>query len=394
MPWTTSTTDALLEAVSIGSGKLGCPWRRMHLANLNAPSRWLSDIFGGPPLKGNSFLHACCAAWNPPDRGLTPDCGLMFSWPPAVGSGKFGTPWERMQSEKASPVLTRAAVVELGLFDDPHAASAATQLVAASAAGRRAPDLLDIVASRLYSGPRNSAVTLLCDCYVRCGILTWTMRVLVVEDHPRLAETVATVLRREGMAVDIAFDGREALNRAALTNYDVVVLDRDLPGVHGDEVCRAIVAEGNSAVLMLTAAGAVEDRVRGLGLGADDYLPKPFHIAELIARVRAVGRRSRRAVPPTLAYRDLTLDTSLRLVTRSGRPVALSPKEFAVLEVLLGAEGAVVSTEEILERAWDDATDPFTNAVRMTVSRLRAKLGEPPVIQTVTPVGYRIGEAL
>ena len=218
------------------------------------------------------------------------------------------------------------------------------------------------------------------------------MRVLVVEDHPRLAETVATVLRREGMAVDIAFDGREALNRAALTSYDVVVLDRDLPGVHGDEVCRAIVAEGNSAVLMLTAAGAVEERVKGLGLGADDYLPKPFHIAELVARVRAVARRSPRTVPPTLAYGDLTLDTSQRLVTRSGMPVALSPKEFAVLEVLLGAQGAVVSTEQILERAWDDATDPFTNAVRMTVSRLRAKLGEPPVIQTVTPVGYRIGE--
>jgi DNA-binding response OmpR family regulator len=218
------------------------------------------------------------------------------------------------------------------------------------------------------------------------------MRVLVVEDHPRLAETVATVLRREGMAVDIAFDGREALNRAALTSYDVVVLDRDLPGVHGDEVCRAIVAEGSSAVLMLTAAGAVEERVKGLGLGADDYLPKPFHIAELVARVRAVARRSPRAIPPTLAYGDLTLDSSQRLVTRGGTPVALSPKEFAVLEVLLGAQGGVVSTEQILERAWDDATDPFTNAVRMTVSRLRAKLGEPPVIQTVTPVGYRIGE--
>jgi DNA-binding response OmpR family regulator len=202
---------------------------------------------------------------------------------------------------------------------------------------------------------------------------------------------VAKVLRREGMAVDVAFDGREALERARLIVYDVVVLDRDLPVVHGDDVCRALVSEGQNTVLMLTAAGTIEDRVQGLGIGADDYLPKPFHIAELVARIRALGRRSSRALPPTLTYQDLTLDSSQRLVTRAGEPVALSPKEFAVLELLLGAQGTVVSTEEILERAWDDATDPFTNAVRMTISRLRAKLGEPQVIQTVTPVGYRIG---
>jgi DNA-binding response OmpR family regulator len=214
------------------------------------------------------------------------------------------------------------------------------------------------------------------------------MRVLVVEDHPRLAETVATVLRREGMAVDIAFDGREALGRVALADYDVVVLDRDLPGVHGDEVCRAMVADGRpSRVLMLTAAGAVEDRIEGLGIGADDYLPKPFHLAELVARVRALSRRSRPALAPTLAYGDLELDSARHQVTRGGRPVALSPKEFAVLELLLGAEGAVVSSEQMLERAWDDAVDPFTNTVRMTVSRLRAKLGDPPVIETVVPVG-------
>lgn len=218
------------------------------------------------------------------------------------------------------------------------------------------------------------------------------MRVLVVEDHPRLAETVATVLRREGMAVDIAFDGREALNRAALTTYDVVVLDRDLPGVHGDDVCRSLVADGcPSAVLMLTAAGKLEDRVAGLDIGADDYLPKPFHIVELVARIRALSRRSRVALPPTLIHGDLQLDSSRRVVTRAGRPLAVSPKEFAVLELLLGAQGAVVSTEDILARAWDDAVDPFTNTVRMTVSRLRAKLGDPPVIETVTPVGYRIG---
>jgi DNA-binding response OmpR family regulator len=219
------------------------------------------------------------------------------------------------------------------------------------------------------------------------------MRVLVVEDHPRLAETVAKVLRREGMAVDLAFDGREGLERARLTNYDVVVLDRDLPEIHGDDVCRSLVAESRTAVLMLTAAGGIEDRVEGLGIGADDYLPKPFHLAELVARIRALARRSRRAVPPVLSYGDLILDSTRRQVVRSGSPIVLSPKEFAVLELLLGSQGAVVSTEEILERAWDDATDPFTNAVRMTISRLRAKLGEPPVIQTVTPIGYRIGDA-
>ncbi len=218
------------------------------------------------------------------------------------------------------------------------------------------------------------------------------MRVLVVEDHPRLAETVATVLRREGMAVDIAFDGREALGRVALADYDVVVLDRDLPGVRGDEVCRAMVADGRpSRVLMLTAAGSLEARIEGLGIGADDYLPKPFHLAELVARIRALSRRSRPALAPTLVYGDLELDSARHRVTRAGKLVALSPKEFAVLELLLGADGAVVSSEQMLERAWDDAVDPFTNTVRMTVSRLRAKLGDPPVVETVTPVGYRIG---
>ncbi|HUE25898.1 MAG TPA: response regulator transcription factor [Solirubrobacteraceae bacterium] len=219
------------------------------------------------------------------------------------------------------------------------------------------------------------------------------MRVLVVEDHARLAATVASVLRREGMAVDVAFDGREALARASITTYDVIVLDRDLPVVSGDEVCRSLVADGYpSAVLMLTAAGTLDDRVAGLGIGADDYMAKPFALAELIARIRALGRRSRRAVPPVLVYRDLELDPAHRSVTRAGRPVALGAREFALLELLLGAQGAVVSTEELLERAWDDAVDPFTNVVRMTISRLRAKLGDPPVIETVTPVGYRIGD--
>jgi DNA-binding response OmpR family regulator len=220
------------------------------------------------------------------------------------------------------------------------------------------------------------------------------MRVLVVEDHPRLAETVATVLRREGMAVDVAFDGREALDRVCLTTYDVVVLDRDLPSVHGDDVCRSLVAAGcSSTILMLTAATTLEDRIEGLGIGADDYLPKPFHLAELVARIRALSRRSRSPRAPTLIHGDLQLDSTQRRVTRAGEPVALSAKEFAVLELLLDARGSVVSSEEILERAWDDATDPFTNTVRMTISRLRAKLGDPPVIHTVTPVGYRITDS-
>jgi DNA-binding response OmpR family regulator len=217
------------------------------------------------------------------------------------------------------------------------------------------------------------------------------MRVLVVEDHPRLAHAVASVLRREGMAVDLVFDGREALERTRLTDYDVVVLDRDLPVVHGDDVCRSLAANGCAAtVLMLTAAGTLEDRVQGLGIGADDYLPKPFHLAELVARIRALARRSRRPLPPRLVHGDLVLDSARRQVTRAHRPVELGAKEFSLLETLLGAQGAVVTSEELLERCWDDATDPFSNVVRMTVSRLRAKLGAPPVIETVAPVGYRI----
>jgi DNA-binding response OmpR family regulator len=217
------------------------------------------------------------------------------------------------------------------------------------------------------------------------------MRVLVVEDHPKLATAVGTILRREGMAVDVVFDGDEALAHLAANSYDVVVLDRDLPGVHGDDVCRSLVADGcETRVLMLTAAGAVEDRVEGLGLGADDYLAKPFAVAELVARIRALYRRSRPALPPTLVHGELQLDPAHRTVTRAGRPVALSDKEFGVLERLLRAQGAVVSSEQLLEGVWDEFANPFTNAVKMTISRLRAKLGDPPVIETVSPVGYRI----
>jgi DNA-binding response OmpR family regulator len=217
------------------------------------------------------------------------------------------------------------------------------------------------------------------------------MRVLLVEDHVELAETVATGLRREGMAVDVALDGDDALAHLALTDYDVLVLDRDLPGVHGDQICRSMVAERrNGRILMLTASGSIEDRVGGLSLGADDYLPKPFAFAELVARVRALGRRAGAASPPALVHGDVRVDPATRLASRGGERLALSPKEFAVLEYLLGAAGRVVSAEELLERVWDENADPFTTTVKVTIRRLRAKLGEPPLIETVTHGGYRI----
>lgn len=219
------------------------------------------------------------------------------------------------------------------------------------------------------------------------------MRVLVVEDFEILARTLGTGLRREGMAVDVVLDGAAALEHLAVNRYEVVVLDRDVPGVHGDEVCRQIVAEhSQSRVLMLTAASTVRQRVDGLGLGADDYLPKPFDFSELVARIRALGRRSTTALPPTLESGDITLDPNRRVVRRAGRVVDLSPKEFAVLECLLASGGRLVSAEELLERVWDEAADPFTTAVKTTIRRLRAKLGDPPVIHTVREGGYRIGQ--
>jgi DNA-binding response OmpR family regulator len=219
------------------------------------------------------------------------------------------------------------------------------------------------------------------------------MRVLVAEDFEVLAETIGSGLRREGMAVDVVLDGPSALTRIAITRYDVVVLDRDLPGVHGDEVCRRIIAEGTeSRILMLTAASALKDRVEGLDLGADDYLSKPFDFPELVARVRALSRRSTPLAPPTLEVGDLTLDRGRRTAFRAGRRLELSPKEFSVLECLMSSSGLVISSEELLERVWDEATDPFTTTVKTTVRRLRAKLGNPPVIHTVREAGYRIGD--
>ncbi|MEV4710328.1 response regulator transcription factor [Micromonospora sp. NPDC049374] len=216
------------------------------------------------------------------------------------------------------------------------------------------------------------------------------MRVLLVEDEQPLAGYIAAGLRKHGCAVDVAMDGQTALEKLDLTPYDVVVLDRDLPVVHGDTVCRRLAERGTSRILMLTASGAVEDRVDGLTLGADDYLGKPFAFTELIARVRALARRTATAHPPVLRAADLLLDPARRTAERAGRLLHLTPKEFGMLEQLLAAGGAVVSAETLLEKVWDEHANPFTNAVRITVGTLRRKLGEPPLIETVTAAGYRI----
>lgn len=217
------------------------------------------------------------------------------------------------------------------------------------------------------------------------------MRVLIVEDERVLADAIAEGLREEAIAVDVAYDGDAALERASYHEYDVIVLDRDLPAVHGDDVCREIVARSYAGrILMLTASGDVEDRVDGLALGADDYLPKPFVFDELVARVRALARRSGPPVPPVLERRGVRLDPHRRRVERDGRELRLTKKEFAVLEELLRAEGGVVSAERLLERAWDENIDPFSNIVRVTMATLRRKLGAPPVIETVTGAGYRL----
>ncbi|MBK5305699.1 MAG: response regulator transcription factor [Frankiaceae bacterium] len=219
------------------------------------------------------------------------------------------------------------------------------------------------------------------------------MRVLVVEDEVPLAEAVARGLRREGMAVDVAHDGDTGLEKAMVTRYDVLVLDRDLPGRSGDEVCRLLTAGGSlTRVLMLTAAGGLADRVAGLDLGADDYLGKPFAFEELVARVRALGRRATPAQPPVMTGPGgVSLDPARRVATRDGEAVDLTRKEFGVLEELLRAGGAVVSSEELLERVWDENADPATTIVRVTVMTLRKKLGDPPVVHTVVGVGYRLG---
>ncbi len=217
------------------------------------------------------------------------------------------------------------------------------------------------------------------------------MRVLVAEDELLLASALADGLRQENLAVDIVHDGNAAVERLTVNDYDVLILDRDLPELHGDEVCRAVHDLGlDVRILMLTAASTIADRVAGLSLGADDYLPKPFAFAELVARVRALGRRARPPAPPVLSRAGLRLDPARRDAYRDGRHLALSRKEFTVLEELMRANGAVVSSESLLEKGWDENVDPFTNVVRVTVMTLRRKLGPPEVVQTVTGVGYRI----
>ena len=219
------------------------------------------------------------------------------------------------------------------------------------------------------------------------------MRVLVVEDDVELAEAIGVGLRRERMAVDVVFDGATGLEYAQVNDYDVIVLDRDLPGRHGDDVCARLAADPDvrGRVLMLTAAATIEDRVDGLGIGADDYLPKPFAFAELVARLRALFRRAQPTLPPVLAHAGLVLDPAQGAVSRDGRPLDLGPKEFGVLELLLAAQGRIVPAEELLDRVWDQMADPFTTAVKVTVSRLRRKLGEPRLIETIPQAGYRIG---
>ena len=217
------------------------------------------------------------------------------------------------------------------------------------------------------------------------------MRVLLAEDEARVADAVARGLRREGVAVDVAPDGATALYKARVNPYDVVVLDRDLPRMHGDDVCRVLNREQpDTKVLMLTAARGLDDVVDGLALGADDYLPKPFRFAELVARLQALARRNGVARATVLQRGDVELDPARRTATRDGRDLELGPKEFGVLEALLAADGAVVSPEELLQRVWDEHADPFTNAVRMVVMTLRRKLGDPPVIHTVQGSGYRV----
>jgi DNA-binding response OmpR family regulator len=216
------------------------------------------------------------------------------------------------------------------------------------------------------------------------------MRVLVVEDQAELADDIADGLRDQGIGADVAYDGSAAIEKALLNSYDVVVLDRDLPRIHGDAVCATLVGSPSQArILMLTAAGTVGDRVDGLNLGADDYLTKPFAFAELVARVRSLARRSPSA-PPVIARGDLVLDRSRRRVSRAGRPVPLNRKELGVLEELLIADGGIRSAEDLFERVWDESTDLFSRTVTVTIARLRRKLGEPDPIETVIGVGYRL----
>jgi DNA-binding response OmpR family regulator len=367
----------------------------MQRAKLSMPfhSCCTSATVGPLPPPGSKCWQAWVAASK--TESLTPSCrGVCLGIPSLpAGSGKFGTPRERTQREKAtsweftSPPAFCAAPepVDDGLA--PHAAASRTTAVAAMAAAVRA--VCGIGFMRQF--------------YVRAGDISaagdvarmsWRprhdggMRVLVVEDHATLADRIAQGLCQAGMAVDAVHDGAAALEAAAETAYDVIVLDRDLPVVHGDRVCRVVAGSG-PRILMLTAAADVDDRVDGFELGADDYLGKPFAFAELVARVRALSRRGP-SVPPVLRRGDLTVDRARHRASRGGRPLSLTRKEFGILEMLVAADGALVSAEELLEHVWDAHADPFSNIVSVTMARLRRKLGDPPLIETVVGKGYRM----
>jgi DNA-binding response OmpR family regulator len=357
------------------------------VANLTMPLSAASTsacVSVGAPVLGSRCWQALWATGN--SGLLASGTTWVFGIVPSVpGSGKLDSPWERMQRENASAPLAGAEAAAVAVEEDPPPPPHPHTSIASPAAA---------TIGRVRFMPK---------LYARAGDITATgdvgrmscravdtggMRVLVVEDHATLAGRIVQGLRHAGMAVDAAYDGAEALTAAAQTAYDVIVLDRDLPMVHGDRVCRAVAGTG-PRILMLTAAAGVEDRVDGLELGADDYLGKPFAFAELVARVRALSRRVPSA-PPIMRRGDLTVDRARHRVTRGSRPLSLTRKEFGVLEMLLAADGAVVSAEQLLEHVWDASIDPFSNIVSVTMARLRRKLGDPPLIETVVGKGYRM----
>jgi DNA-binding response OmpR family regulator len=391
-----------------GSGKSGTPWERMQLAKGSMPRRSIGTSAGGnwsSVPAGSSRWQAVSAAlsWEL----LTRSCcapGNFALLAPACGSGKLATPCARTQREKerSGPPALGAVPAPPGFDDGPVPAdggvllqaaairaTVAVAMMAAAAcdAGGRARRLIGFM-RQFYAGAGDISAT---GDVVRMSCRpahTVQMRVLVAEDHVTLAGRIAEGLTQAGMAVDAVHDGAAALEAAAHTPYDVIVLDRDLPAVHGDRVCRTLAGSG-PRILMLTAAAAVDDRVDGLELGADDYLPKPFAFAELVARVRALSRRAPSA-PPVLHRADLAVDLARHRASRGGRPLSLTRKEFGILEMLMAAAGAVVSAEELLEHVWDASADPFSNIVSVTMTRLRRKLGDPPLIETVVGKGYRM----
>ena len=418
-----------------GSGKSGTPFSRMHWANLRrAAICWLVKVVGMNPA-GSSSVHALMACFQAAVLGSNDEPALIpyMNWPDASGSGNSLTPLSRMHSANFTAFSTLVAVLAPPLLPEPvatgafgpHALTMATMAIRVRAAVGRS---LLLIPARSPRAPMIEAMTTaiarktvdregLLAVLVRCRsrshsrqrdvARTYTffdtpaispgayhcesVRVLIVEDEPYMAEAIRDGLRLEAIAADIAADGNTALELLDINTYDIAVLDRDIPGPSGDEVAERIVASGSGMpILMLTAADRLDDKASGFGLGADDYLTKPFELRELVLRLRALDRRRAHNRPPVREIAGLRLDPFRREVYRDGRYVALTRKQFAVLEVLVAAEGGVISAEELLERAWDENADPFTNAVRITVSALRKRLGEPWVIATVAGAGYRI----